>query len=78
MGFGTEQPQPRHNNEPYVKDALIADIEELCERRRVKYGTHLQPNNGRDALQDAYEELVDGALYLKQLLIERDAKATPQ
>jgi hypothetical protein len=65
------QPAPRHNNEPFVKDAVIADIEELCERRRVKYGTHLQPHNGRDALQDAYEELIDGALYLKQLILER-------
>lgn len=65
------QPMPRHNNEPFVKDAVIADIEELCERRRIKYGTHLQAYNGRDALQDAYEELIDGALYLKQLIMER-------
>lgn len=72
------QPAPRHNNEPYVKDAVLADIEELCERRRVKYGTHLQPHNGRDALQDAYEELIDGALYLKQLIMERDQEGTPQ
>lgn len=53
-------------------DALIRDVEDLCERRRVKYGTHLQPHNGRDALQDAYEELIDGAMYLKQLIMERD------
>jgi hypothetical protein len=72
----TEQPAPRHNNEPFVKDAVIADIQELCERRRIKYGTHLQPHNGRDALQDAYEELIDGALYLKQLIMERGSDAS--
>lgn len=72
----TEQPAPRPNSEPLVKDAVIADIHELCERRRIKYGTHLQPHNGRDALQDAYEELIDGALYLKQLLMERDSDAS--
>ena len=69
--MGVDQPMPRHNNEPFVKDAVIAEINELCERRRQKYGTHLQPHNGRDALQDAYEELIDGALYPKQLLMER-------
>jgi len=57
---------------PLVKDELIKDIEGLCENRRVKHGTHLQARNGRDALQDAYEEAVDLALYLKQVLMERD------
>ena len=73
---GPEQPAPTPNGNPLVKDALIADIEVLCARRAAKYGTHLQPGNGRDALQDAYEELVDGALYLKQLLMERDQTRT--
>jgi hypothetical protein len=66
------QPNPIPNDQPLVKDALITDIEQLCGRRKAKYGTHLQPYNGRDALRDAYEELIDGALYLKQLLMERD------
>jgi hypothetical protein len=70
--MSSEQPPPIPNDQPLVKDAVIADIEELCERRRQKYGTHLQAHNGRDALQDAYEELIDGALYLKQLLMERE------
>jgi len=66
------QPAPIMNDGPFVKDLVIADIEELCERRRVKYGTHLQANNGRDALQDAYEEALDLCLYLKQVLMERE------
>lgn len=69
----SSQPDPIITDGAFVKDAVIADIEELCERRRVKYGTHLQAHNGRDALQDAYEELIDGALYLKQVIMERRA-----
>lgn len=39
---------------------------------RKKYGTPLQPNNGRDALQDAYEEALDLAVYLRQAIYERN------
>jgi hypothetical protein len=66
-----EQPAPVTNDGPLVKDLVILDIESLCERRQIKYGTHLQAHNGRDALQDTYEEMIDGALYLKQVMMER-------
>jgi hypothetical protein len=36
------------------------------------YGTPLESHNGRDALQDAYEEALDLACYLKQAMIERE------
>lgn len=39
---------------------------------RAKYGTPLRAHNGRDALQDAYEEALDLCCYLKQALVERD------
>lgn len=65
------QPAPIVNNGPLVRDEVIRDIEELCQRRHVKYGTHLQPHNGRDALVDLYEELIDACLYIKQLMMER-------
>jgi hypothetical protein len=51
---------------------VIADIEA---RRQVgigRYGTALQPHNGRDALRDAYEESLDLACYLRQAIAERD------
>ena len=38
----------------------------------MRYGTALQPHNGRDALLDAYEEALDLAMYLKQAIVERD------
>ena len=35
-----------------------------------KYGTVLQPNNGRNALVDAYQEALDLAVYLRQRIEE--------
>ncbi len=45
----------------------------LRERKTVgflTYGTPLQPFNGRDALQDAFEELLDATVYLRQAVYE--------
>lgn len=42
-------------------------------RRRLgieRYGTELQPHNGRDAVRDAYEETLDLWMYLVQLVEE--------
>ncbi len=36
----------------------------------AKYGTPLQPHNGGNALVDAYQEVLDLAVYLKQKIIE--------
>jgi hypothetical protein len=67
-----DQPLPVKNDAPDIQSQVIADIEE---RRKVgisRYGTALQPHNGRDALRDLYEELLDGAMYVKQAMVERD------
>jgi hypothetical protein len=50
---------------------------DLAERRKMgiaKYGTELKANNGRSALIDAYQEALDLCLYLKQAIIEQEAK----
>jgi hypothetical protein len=39
-----------------------------------KYGVPLQTNNGRDALIDAYQELLDLLVYLRQEIEERFEK----
>lgn len=65
-----DQPLPTVNNQPDVQSQVIAD---LRARRAIgvqRYGTPLQPFNGRDALQDAYEEALDLACYLRQAIIE--------
>jgi hypothetical protein len=35
-----------------------------------RYGVPLHPHNGRDSLTDAYEEYLDGAVYIKNYMIE--------
>lgn len=56
---------------------VMADMAERIANGAEQYGEPLTTGNGRDALQDAYEEALDLALYLKQAIMEREA-ATPQ
>lgn len=62
---------PVVNSFPDVQSAVIADMEARRQVGLTRYGTALQPHNGRDALLDLYEELLDGCMYLKQVMIER-------
>ena len=39
-----------------------------------RYGTPLQPHNGRDALIDTYQEILDSAVYLRQAIEERESQ----
>lgn len=64
------QPAPMKNNQPAVWDLVIADMTNRNRFGIEKYGTPLQAFNGRDALQDAYEEVLDLAVYLKQKIEE--------
>ena len=64
---------PTVNDRPDIQSLVIADIEA---RRLVgisRYGTALQPFNGRNALLDLYEELLDACCYVKQRLVEEEA-----
>jgi len=67
------QPKPKENEHEAVWDAVLRDIHERDELGKRKYGVRLQPFNGRDVLQDAYEEALDLVVYLKQAIIERNA-----
>lgn len=68
-----DQPLPIVNDRESVQAAVIRDLEARTQLGIERYGTALQPHNGRDALRDAYEEAMDLTLYLKQSLIERDS-----
>lgn len=48
------------------------DIEARIEHGKELYGERLTTHNGRDALVDAYQEVLDLAVYLRQMLYERD------
>ncbi len=39
---------------------------------RAKYKTPLEAFNGRNALVDAYQEVLDLAVYLKQQIVEQE------
>lgn len=69
-----DQPAPVPNDLPAVWPLVIADMQNRDSLGRKCYGTPLQPFNGRDALVDLYEELLDAAAYCRQLIYERDGK----
>jgi hypothetical protein len=69
---GDSQELPVPNDQPFVQDLVIADIEARKALGIRRYGTALQAFNGRDALLDAYEEAMDLTIYLKQALVERE------
>lgn len=64
------QKDPEKNSLPCVQDMVVADIEARKVVGIERYGTVLQPFNGRSALMDAYQEALDLAIYLRQLLYE--------
>lgn len=68
----TDQPPPVANTLPAVWDLVMADMKGRDQVGRQRYGTPLQPLNGRDALVDAYQEALDLAVYLRQAIYERD------
>jgi len=54
-----------------ITELVIADLKARRELGIAKYGTTLQAYNGRDALLDAYQEVLDLAQYLRQAIEER-------
>jgi len=67
-----DQPKPKPTTGRPIWDLVVEDMKARDHLGRKRYGTPLQANNGRDALQDAYEEALDLAVYLRQALEERD------
>lgn len=50
------------------------DLEARIEMGKQRYGERLTTFNGRDALLDAYQEVLDLAVYLRQELEERNVR----
>jgi hypothetical protein len=55
-----------------VINEVCKDLQKRAKLGERKYGERLVPFNGRSALKDAYEEALDLANYLKQLLLEEE------
>lgn len=67
-----DQPTPKGKGED-VSRAVQRDLEDRIEMGAKRYGERLKTFNGRDALIDAYQEVLDLAVYLKQYLMEQRA-----
>ena len=65
-----KQPDPTSDGIP-VGELVLKDIQDRIELGRQRYGTVLTVDNGRDALWDLYEELMDGLMYLRQEIERR-------
>lgn len=66
-----DQPAPQPNDRPSIQSLVRQDLEEREQVGIQRYGTPLQPHNGRDALVDAYQEALDLACYIRQEIQER-------
>jgi len=68
------QPMPKETNNPPLWDLVIQDMKDRDKFGQEKYHTRLTVENGRDFLLDAYQEILDAAVYLRGLIFERDGK----
>lgn len=67
-----DQPLPLGTDGPVIHELVVTDLMNRLELGKRRYGQPLQAFNGRNALRDAYEEVLDLAVYLRQQL-EEDA-----
>lgn len=61
-------------------DVWLLVLKDMEDRRKIgieKYGKPLQPFNGRNALVDAYQEVLDLAVYLRQAIEEKNKQSIP-
>lgn len=70
-GLVEEQKAPVPTQGPAIWDLVQKDFQYRDHVGREKYGTPLQPHNGRDALTDLYQELLDACVYTRQVIYER-------
>lgn len=71
MSANTPEPAPLLNDLPPVWPLVVEDMVGRDKMGREKYGRPLQPLNGRDQLVDAYQEVLDLAVYLRAEIEER-------
>ena len=70
-----DQEMPVPNDLPSMHDAAVEAIQARKALGVSRYGVALQPANGRNAIQDLAEEVVDAAVYAAQVVWEQDNPA---
>ena len=58
-----------------IHELVKKDLDKRAALGKKKYGEYLYPKNGRKAMQDYYEELLDAASYAKQWLTEQEMES---
>lgn len=71
-GLSEHEPMPVASSHPAIYDLLYQDLRERDNYGKNKYGVRLQPFNGRHALKDMYQEVMDLAVYTRQALYEQE------
>jgi len=71
------EPPPTQTAGPAIWDLVIADARDRDLIGQRKYGTRLRADNGRDALVDLYQELLDAVVYCRQEIEERTEALEP-
>ena len=70
----SEQPKPTGTG-PDIVEMVKQDLEDRAIMGERKYGQRLKAFNGRDSLMDAYQEVLDLSVYLRQVIEENNARA---
>lgn len=69
-----KEQQPPKQTDGDVWLLVLKDMEERRKHGIEKYGVPVQPFNGRDPLIDAYQEVLDLCVYLRQAIEEREER----
>jgi hypothetical protein len=69
------EPKPIPNDGPSMHDLVSDDLQTRKSYGLAKYDSLLQAFNGRNFLQDIYEEMQDGIVYLRGALEEQELTA---
>lgn len=64
---GDSQPMPKPADGPIMHEVVIQALEDRLAVGVKRYGQPLRAWNGRDAAQDAFEEVLDLSVYLAQV-----------
>ena len=68
--LGSRQPPEPTDGGEVVVPLVMVDLAARMALGKERYGTELRSHNGRNALLDLYQELLDAVIYCRQLLME--------
>lgn len=75
MKPGTQKHPDPIGDGPDIPSLVQQDIEARAKQGQEHYGTRLRAYNGRKAIVDLYQELLDAVVYLRQFIEEHPEHA---